>query len=696
MSFFGVLRKESLSGLTRTRQRISTDLAAIECSAEEKEEERAEQNSEELAEIRDEVTQLYEDIIQGRIMDGKTHGLFEVVKPHPALLEIPAVKTPKTPIGKGDQASRLAWLDSRFEQLHAVSSQLTDDLGSIRLRRESALARDTNPSVPQGSGIEAAVQKLADLEDQVMEIVQKPDGPWSCAAMVEYLALPGKTPSQVLDALVFELSTKVEDRESRATGFINSRRFQTDGFSMKVYGMKSRPHNMIFSHVRESVQSPARLVRSHTTSKNSESRAIMTAESDLWENLAPENVSLKSRLLGSGLTEIKCSWCPATHLFYSTEGSGGDNSIEQMKILRHVANSNGVPSPLNTVLGRAIVARAWQECQFLIQGSRCLDVMNLLCLVVLIINFKRYQKAEPASGKTNESFEDENKMLISILMIYSIYCLCMRGFEVFESSQVFGWASGLYVYFTSANTFLFVIEVMSSLKVLWIFVIVTVTPANLYDRMFENPVGFALAVFGRCLHFTVELLGTKQAGETLLPAFDAVTTPDSIMYLLFLLLVIFAMTMSYWVLPIDDNIHLRDALLKMFRLGALGDFDMNDLEGANQVIVEGEGVFHNETMLEDPPETVLHTGLREIFICFSTLLTIMLTNVYIALLSGTYDEMKEHSKTGLTSFRARKVIPVLLRQRFRGRLPWGNWFGFAQKLDKVTGFFITRSVNEFS
>jgi hypothetical protein len=272
----------------------------------------------------------------------------------------------------------------------------------------------------------------------------------------------------------------------------------------------------------------------------------------------------------------------------------------------------------------------------------------------------------------------------------------MRGFEVFESSQVFGWASGLYVYFTSANTFLFVIEVMSSLKVLWIFVIVTVTPANLYDRMFENPVGFALAVFGRCLHFTVELLGTKQAGETLLPAFDAVTTPDSIMYLLFLLLVIFAMTMSYWVLPIDDNIHLRDALLKMFRLGALGDFDMNDLEGANQVIVEGEGVGHNETMLEDPPETVLHTGLREMFICFSTLLTIMLTNVYIALLSGTYDEMKEHSKTGLTSFRARKVIPVLLRQRFRGRLPWGNWFGFAQKLDKVTGFFITRSVNEFS
>eukprot|EP00927_Polykrikos_kofoidii_P029673 TRINITY_DN25628_c1_g1_i1.p1 TRINITY_DN25628_c1_g1~~TRINITY_DN25628_c1_g1_i1.p1 ORF type:complete len:709 (-),score=89.67 TRINITY_DN25628_c1_g1_i1:179-2305(-) len=681
--------------VTNIRGRLDSlggDLVEI---AEESDADDAEETCENLMKLNNEFEQLFEDVVEGRILDGATVDSFDVAKPFPTSFSTPLLADQHDVCRSGEDPE-LNWLHCRFEQVQAVVWQAAAELGTIQKNRGRGQRMDSsNPTVPRGSGFIAAINKLSHIERSVADVIRNNEK-WSAKAMVKYMSLPGPIPSRALDALTFEITCNIDHRSMRKSVFLSQRRFQAQGTGIKVYGMNSLPHMLVFGSKDPSSDADSKTYEMDIGTNKTEMEAVMKHEMPIWNQLAPEEVSWSSRFMGYGMTEIRLSWTCATHLFGWSQGETVPSSTAtQLKVLRAVANSTGDPSPLNTVLGRGIVARAWQECQFDIKTARLADLWCVMCMTILVKNFRTFVRTE-----NNTLFDDQNKNSIIMLTGYSVYSTITLVFEILESANVFGWVAGLYAYFTVWNAITVIMEIFNSLVIFVAYVILMMNGTCVYDLLIGHPVLFALSIFSRWIYCLMNFLGTKVCGNTLLPAFYAVVSYDSMMFLFFVLWTLFGMTNAYWVLPIADNAEFTDTLLKIFRLGALGDFDMNDLEGVNQVIKAEQDVSgHHVMMLEDPEggsqgAAFFHYGVRYLFIVFSFVSTIMLMNVYIGLLSGEYDKAKENSKTGLALFRARIVIPVILRRTTRRRFLLQQCFK-QEKHSDVKGIFISRAVDEF-
>jgi hypothetical protein len=295
-------------------------------------------------------------------------------------------------------------------------------------------------------------------------------------------------------------------------------------------------------------------------------------------------------------------------------------------------------------------------------------------------------------------------LIITLLTVFAIFTIFSKMVELYQSTRVYGLLVGPWVYFTIWNAFFFGCEVFNSLIVL-----IPITAMigddgkkTLYKFLFHHPVFFAMSIFARWIYLIFGCLSTDSFGHTVLPAFFAVTSKDSALFISFMVLIILGMTTSSWVLPSQDNTAFFDTLIKIFRLGALGDFDINDLEGVNQVIVTELVDGKNVTMLEDPEAGTqdladFHYGVRLLFAIFSVLCTIMIMNVYIGLLSGEYVRAKTDVKTALASFRLRIAIPVLLKNRF-WRKVWRKWSPMELEEDppNLQGVWISMPADELS
>eukprot|EP00927_Polykrikos_kofoidii_P045163 TRINITY_DN3905_c0_g1_i2.p1 TRINITY_DN3905_c0_g1~~TRINITY_DN3905_c0_g1_i2.p1 ORF type:complete len:696 (+),score=84.58 TRINITY_DN3905_c0_g1_i2:122-2209(+) len=666
--------------------RIVDDIAE---TAEEMEADEAERNCDELMKLKNEFEQLFDDITQGRILDGSDTNSFNVAMTWPSVFEIPFNASPQQREDPTDPD--LIFLRGRLEQLQTVADQAAAELECIQQDCRSCPL--LSGVLPWGTGLSAAFAKLADLERQAIALIQQPSGPWSVESLVRYFSEPGPISSQLLNAMTFDLSGRVLDRKLRQTRFLSSRSFQVEGFRLKVRGMNSLPHMMIFDSEKDVEQWPPSMRGSlRTVTANSrEQIAVMKQDKLAMNHLAPECIPWRARVMGHGLTEVRLSWCCAMQLF--------ETGHNQLKILRSVTITNGNPSPLDTVLGRGIVAKAWEDSQWEIRAMRVLDGVACWCAVTLVSNFRNLDYGD---GDVSQNGRDCSNQ-VTYLAFHSIFSISSLFFEVLESAHVFGWTVGLCVYLHFWNWAVFMLELYNGLVCLLLVVVLVVSPsANIYTLMFQYPVLFSISVLFRILTFLVRLLSAKIFAKVLLPAAFAIVSSDSITFLIFMLLLFLGMTNAYWVLPIADNARFSDTILKIFRLGALGNFDLNDLEGANQVIEMGETVKGvHVTMLQDPEAgsqgstAYFHNGVRFIFVLFSVVSTIMLMNVYIGVLGGEYDKRYNVSKRGLAFFRARIALNVLLRQRCRRRRIYGDSCNYGAGVGDKRGVFISRSLEEF-
>lgn len=144
----------------------------------------------------------------------------------------------------------------------------------------------------------------------------------------------------------------------------------------------------------------------------------------------------------------------------------------------------------------------------------------------------------------------------------------------------------------------------------------------------------------RWMHFIIALFQVESVGRNIVPVIHAVRQPESLFFMLFLLFALAASCHAYAVYPIDENVdETFNAILKIFRLEFLGDFDLDEMEGLDNVIT---GTVKNHTINAQLEESAynqrFHQGIRTQFIFLSLCITLVAMNTYIGLLGELYSQ----------------------------------------------------------
>eukprot|EP00913_Durusdinium_trenchii_P002319 g2142.t1 len=159
----------------------------------------------------------------------------------------------------------------------------------------------------------------------------------------------------------------------------------------------------------------------------------------------------------------------------------------------------------------------------------------------------------------------------------------------------------------------------------------------------DHPSYLSFLILLRWIHFIVALFQYESVGRNIVPVIHAVRQPESLFYMIFLLLALMASCHAYAVYPIEENVgswnESFNAVLKIFRLEFLGDFDLNEMEGLDDEI---HGTIKNNTISAEMDEqkynSKYHQGIRTQFVFLSLGITLVAMNTYIGLLGELYSQ----------------------------------------------------------
>jgi len=227
-----------------------------------------------------------------------------------------------------------------------------------------------------------------------------------------------------------------------------------------------------------------------------------------------------------------------------------------------------------------------------------------------------------------------------------------------------------------------------------------------------NPRMYAMAIGLKWIHFIFELLNTEGFGHSVLPAFKAVTGKDAMAFMLFLMIIVFGTVQTYWALPISQHLPkdgtgisvFELVFMKIFRLELLGDFDIPNLEGTHPVINGNWTGDRLRAEIGDPKESPLfHDAIMIIVLFASGVVTVLLMNVAIGVVSTAYSTNKHSANQLYCHFQAGYVFKLLLiralfekwcpkilacLQNLSDRVFWCECCKRARQSDVSTGYFI--------
>jgi len=114
------------------------------------------------------------------------------------------------------------------------------------------------------------------------------------------------------------------------------------------------------------------------------------------------------------------------------------------------------------------------------------------------------------------------------------------------------------------------------------------------------------------------------------------------------------------------------ALVRIIRLGWLGDFDIEDLEGVDPSWKQS----HEDASLwekVDPEESEFFISVHVLFIACALAMTILMINLLIGIMTGAYDKYEDLSLVHFIRERARIVTVYYGRVSFYSRLRTCCW-----------------------
>jgi len=407
-----------------------------------------------------------------------------------------------------------------------------------------------------------------------------------------------------------------------------------------------------------------------------------------WDKIAPYKPSNSwasmLSMTSPSLREVAFYFCGVPEVFDVYQHFTG--ALDMLKLLG-AANEDSLNE---SIFARSFLHRAWEMCGPSFWFARFRDLVFILLLFV-------------AAQRSREG-EKPKAWVVACMLTLAVLNVCGQLIQ-------FG------TYFYSYRTIKSVGNGIWTFLPMWIDlyvcgVVIAMTVHN--DTFFtEHRVFLAYTILAKWVQLMLHLLAVPKFGKTVLPACAAIADGDSTAFLLFLMMFALGCTHCYYALPVVNK--WSNAFLVMFRLIALGDMDVDELEGKDANVVTPWSGLSNESTageidnqgrtkfrsfmpgVDDPgakeywkpgfdPES-WDAGVQTLLMFISTFATIILMNVYIGVLGSAYDDAKKNVRSLFNSFRAQYMLNLLIRRKYLrkvgdGILTMEYWFRTGEQISE--------------
>lgn len=356
---------------------------------------------------------------------------------------------------------------------------------------------------------------------------------------------------------------------------------------------------------------------------------------------------------------------------------------DMIYLVRALADCGSESGVYNSVMGRAIQTHAWE----LVENHFYYCVFTDVALLVGFV----------AVGLANHRHERPGVIVSVVVSVLAVRSLVMRVLlEPIWTVRLYGRAaipkllSPWYIYIAVTDVFTSMVAVAVGIPFFWLmYFMVTTTKVDEFllpggncsavseNQCFlaSNPSLIAYAILLKWLELIVSVLCIRSLGIGLIfaPVLHAASHRESIRFLAVLAMLVFGFWNCYWSFPIQET---REAplflkfiplfsLMRVFRLVTLGDFDLMELEGVDEVV---QGTVVNGTIdasIDDGEITdmLLHRGVQTFFV-LASIMGLVVMNVYIGLLGNLYDNGKDRRHQLHQYLKAQKTYTLLLYFQF--------------------------------
>eukprot|EP00928_Gymnodinium_smaydae_P033927 TRINITY_DN24166_c0_g3_i1.p1 TRINITY_DN24166_c0_g3~~TRINITY_DN24166_c0_g3_i1.p1 ORF type:complete len:659 (+),score=128.40 TRINITY_DN24166_c0_g3_i1:191-2167(+) len=405
-----------------------------------------------------------------------------------------------------------------------------------------------------------------------------------------------------------------------------------------------------------------------------------------------KRTALRRHVLDDGI--LGFSYTTLVHLMNKHEWRQA-RDVEAVYIVNALSHTTW-SGAFQSILGRAVLTQIWKDCQRMYYVRMSFSTVNLFILF-LISYYGRHRWVPPA-------------LLVFPALLMGIWSLSLPFIELLTACRMYGPKAGIFKYMTQWNLVSLVLEVYCGVCVCMTMQSVLQEYGELVPReigkawlarypcvkgcfLFDHPVFWSNTIMVKWAQLIFSLLCTRNVGEHVLPAFEAVTSKPSVYFLVFLGLVVLMTFNGYWSYPIEENVPHKVEVekgnitfsreppifsiesvyatlftfMKVYRLDMLGDADLWELEGLDPVF---DGSVNMTTGvldggLDDPePNRKWHIGINFYFTVVSATVSVALMSVYVGLLSNLYDESKRRTRQLHGHFLAKYAFKLLLFRIF--------------------------------
>jgi len=188
----------------------------------------------------------------------------------------------------------------------------------------------------------------------------------------------------------------------------------------------------------------------------------------------------------------------------------------------------------------------------------------------------------------------------------------------------------------------------------------------------KKPFHLTGLIFVKWGQLMVSFLNVSFLCEHMLPAWAAMTSKQSRVFLVYMILVAMATSMAYYALPVEgpqtgnDTIgQALEAFVRTFRLDFLTDYDEAEFEGIGHVIRDGR--IEDE---DNEDAGSFHWMLKIYILICGLIFPVMFLNLYVGLLGEVYSNALKHDVHLKGAFQMNTSSRLLVQRYF-----WKTWCG---------------------
>ena len=165
------------------------------------------------------------------------------------------------------------------------------------------------------------------------------------------------------------------------------------------------------------------------------------------------------------------------------------------------------------------------------------------------------------------------------------------------------------------------------------------------------------------------LRGFELFGPRILPILSALK--DTTAFLILMGFCLLSFTHAFYALGTHDNLPhwIYGAFLPVFRLGVIGDSDLDELAGVNTVFGNENGIWAPQD--PDPLVSPMYTYVLMLYLFANLVITVLMMNILVGILGANYERYEEQSQVLFVRERARMI--TILSARPYTRHVWNQW-----------------------